>query len=399
MNNNNKVQIYKDCVKLPYKSLIFEITRKCNMACKHCMRGEAQNHTITRQVIDKALDEVGAIGHLLLTGGEPFLEPRIIDYLFDGIIQRKIRIMSFGDVTNGSILDDNIAKSFNKLSEYIYSAFGQKWDKKKSRTIGNITISQDDFHSPIDAKHTVSYYKERLNKHTIILNESNKKEDEILLLGRAVENDFGNKKTRYVVTPYRLNLTDMYIDTDIQIGYDGKVLIGEDSSYEQQDKYNYGNILEKPISVLLAEGAFDEPFTKDEAIKHDVIYTLYRNKDFSKFKEDYCKLFLWNFEAVYCERERIHKIYPFLSFEELVDIAYHDMNIGMKEAYGNDFDFMRIDNLELFNTPKEESIKVINKLKSKHILETIIGRFMYMGEKSKLEPIPDKITRERYRIL
>lgn len=82
------------------------------MACKHCMRGEAQNHTISKEVIDKALDQVGLIAHLLLTGGEPFLEPKMIDYLFDGIIRQKIRIMNFGVVINGSVLDDNIIKSF-----------------------------------------------------------------------------------------------------------------------------------------------------------------------------------------------------------------------------------------------------------------------------------------------
>ena len=38
-----------------------------------------------------------------------------------------------------------------------------------------------------------------------------------------------------------------------------EILIGEDSSYEQQDKNNYGNILQKHMSTLLVEGAFDEP--------------------------------------------------------------------------------------------------------------------------------------------
>lgn len=36
----------------------------------------------------------------------------MIDYLFDGTIRQKIRIMNFGVVTNGSVLDDNIIKSF-----------------------------------------------------------------------------------------------------------------------------------------------------------------------------------------------------------------------------------------------------------------------------------------------
>ena len=68
----------------------------------------------------------------------------------------------------------------------------------------------------------------------------------------------------YKITPYRVLFFNddgkpLAIDTMLQIGYDGKILIGEDSSYEQQDKNNYGNILQKHISTLLAEGAFDEP--------------------------------------------------------------------------------------------------------------------------------------------
>lgn len=399
LNKDNEINIYKDCVKLPYKDLIFEITRKCNMKCKHCMRGEAQNHTISKKVIDKTLNEVSLIGHLLLTGGEPFLEPEIIDYLFDEIIKRKIKIINFGAVTNGSVLNEKIAKSFNKLSDYIYENFGKEFDYKQSRKIGQITISSDEFHDPIDIQNTLNFYRKYLNEHSIIIKETHKKdeEDSILLMGRATENNFRDKKVKYAITPYRVSFTDSYVDTGIQIGYDGKILIGDDSSYEQQDKSNYGNILDKPISVLLAEGAFEEPFTEEEARKHDMVYTIYKNKDFNSFKEDYCKLFLAMFEAVYCERERIHKIYPFLKFDKLSEIAYHDMNIGMKEAYGKDFDFMRIDNLEWFNTPLEQSVKVINQLKSEHILESILGRLMYMGKNSIIEPIPDKITRERYK--
>ena len=60
--------------KLSYKELAIEVTRRCNMQCSHCMRGHAENHTISKEVVDRLLDEVSVVGRLLLTGGEPFLE-------------------------------------------------------------------------------------------------------------------------------------------------------------------------------------------------------------------------------------------------------------------------------------------------------------------------------------
>ena len=76
--------------KLSYKELAIEVTRRCNMQCSHCMRGSAENHTISKEVVDRLFDEVSVVARLLLTGGEPFLEPEMVDYIFDAIIKRKI---------------------------------------------------------------------------------------------------------------------------------------------------------------------------------------------------------------------------------------------------------------------------------------------------------------------
>lgn len=65
------------------------------MACTHCMRGDAQDLAISKEVIDKCLDSIAGVYDLILTGGEPFLEPDIIDYLFDEIIRRKSKYMDF----------------------------------------------------------------------------------------------------------------------------------------------------------------------------------------------------------------------------------------------------------------------------------------------------------------
>lgn len=39
-------------------TLCFELTRRCNMNCDFCCRGDAQNKDITKEIIDKTLEEV-----------------------------------------------------------------------------------------------------------------------------------------------------------------------------------------------------------------------------------------------------------------------------------------------------------------------------------------------------
>jgi len=58
-----------------FPSLDLEITRRCNMLCGHCMRGEPQNVLMSDAIIEAVLRQVGEIRHLLFTGGEPSIAP------------------------------------------------------------------------------------------------------------------------------------------------------------------------------------------------------------------------------------------------------------------------------------------------------------------------------------
>lgn len=91
-------------MKISYYNLILEITRRCNMNCAHCMRGEAQNIDIPFEVIDKALENVSHIGNLTLTGGEISLNPPAISYVAQQIIKRGINVDNIYMVTNGKLV-------------------------------------------------------------------------------------------------------------------------------------------------------------------------------------------------------------------------------------------------------------------------------------------------------
>lgn len=86
-------------------TLAIEMTRRCNLNCNFCGKGTAQNIDISKEIIDKTLDEVqdAYIKSLRISGGEPLLAPEMICYLVDQIIKRHIYLNSVFIFTNGNI--------------------------------------------------------------------------------------------------------------------------------------------------------------------------------------------------------------------------------------------------------------------------------------------------------
>lgn len=48
----NKMNFEKDEIELPLYNLMLEVTRKCNLKCKHCMRGAAQHLNMSAEVLE-----------------------------------------------------------------------------------------------------------------------------------------------------------------------------------------------------------------------------------------------------------------------------------------------------------------------------------------------------------
>ncbi len=69
-------------MQIRFKNLMLEVTRKCNMQCAHCMRGEQEDSSLSSNTIEKIFSQTSKIKHLTLTGGEPSLEPDVIDWIF-----------------------------------------------------------------------------------------------------------------------------------------------------------------------------------------------------------------------------------------------------------------------------------------------------------------------------
>ena len=127
--NLNKIE-NKD---IEFQKITFEVTRKCNMNCIHCAKGCSQNISITKEIIDKTLDTIkdNKIYEFELFGGEPTLEPDLIEYIVDGIIKRHTIFAGFSMTTNGMIASQQVSDIFNKMGDYLSKQNGTALDYRK----------------------------------------------------------------------------------------------------------------------------------------------------------------------------------------------------------------------------------------------------------------------------
>lgn len=105
--------------KITFGGLEVELTRRCNMGCKHCMRGNAQNKDIKYEDIDSFLDQVEMIDHLVLTGGEPLLNIDAMEHIAHALIERGIVLFGVMIVTNGSVYDERFISVLGLFKDII----------------------------------------------------------------------------------------------------------------------------------------------------------------------------------------------------------------------------------------------------------------------------------------
>jgi len=121
-------------MKIP--SLIIEITRRCQLRCEHCLRGDAQNLDIDPAHIDAILSQVSHIGELTFSGGEPSLNPKAIQYFIDEAERQGVGISDFYIATNAHHISDEFLLTVMRLHCYC-----------DDNEISLIQWSNDNFHA------------------------------------------------------------------------------------------------------------------------------------------------------------------------------------------------------------------------------------------------------------
>lgn len=105
--------------KIYFRKIAVEITRRCQLMCEHCCRGDAQDLDISNDIIDTFLEQTAGIGELMFTGGEPTLAPDKMNYFVDCMIDKGIPLGGISYITNGVALSEEVKVFLTKAYSYV----------------------------------------------------------------------------------------------------------------------------------------------------------------------------------------------------------------------------------------------------------------------------------------
>ena len=219
--------------------LILEITRRCNMSCDHCLRGDAQAMDIDPKVIDKVLDQVESVGSIVFTGGEPTLNIPAIRYFTRAIKKRKLSLGYFYVVTNGK----KESLPFVKALIDLYNIC-DNYDEEDF--FGGLAVSKDQYHeaiNPLKIYKVLKFYHPKENSGPI-------DSEQLLGEGRAAENYLTDKAPE---TLYKFNLEgdeDLYIE-DLYVAANGNIVSNCNMSFNRIDKESFGNVLTESLENII----------------------------------------------------------------------------------------------------------------------------------------------------
>lgn len=207
--------------KLKLKTLSIEITRRCNMSCSHCMRGDAQDLDISHKDIRHVLKNIRYTGYLIITGGEPSLNIKAIRYILKQVKHFGIEVYGFYIVTNGS--QHSISDEFINICSGLY-AYQQKKDMEGSRHM--LEMSDDRFH---DGKLHRKVIR-KLGKYPFF---GLRGEADNIFLYREGRSQTGI--TNYVRELYVCD--GNFLKGDVYLNAEGMILSNGDLSYQRQTEH------------------------------------------------------------------------------------------------------------------------------------------------------------------
>lgn len=226
------------------QDLVVEVTRRCNMLCEHCLRGNAQNKNITHEIIDRLLESVTYIGTVTFTGGEPSLNVSAIKYFIKKVEDRRISIGGFYVVTNGKIQSIALVKALIDL----YSICEEK-------EVCGLVVSRDQYH---DGCRTPLY--EALTFYQAESRDQQIPQSAIINEGRANYNGIGARDIE--VRAFELDDDqdddEIRVNSLVYISANGNVMSDCDCSYRRIDEESKGNLLTESLDTIVTKGVVHE---------------------------------------------------------------------------------------------------------------------------------------------
>lgn len=210
--------------KLKIERISIEITRRCNMKCSHCMRGNAQNRDISLEYITNILKHTQSIGYLNLTGGEPSMNLEAIRFILKTLKSRKIPVRNFHIITNGS--KTSMSEEFIDICSKLYAY--QQEESYPDKLDCMLEMSNDKYHNNIyhdEVYQKLSTYPFFSNRYT----SSNREGVPLIKQGRS--------KTGYQVPISTIGLDDNRVCGSLYLNTLGYLIAAGDLSYSNQNKH------------------------------------------------------------------------------------------------------------------------------------------------------------------
>lgn len=219
------------------RAIAIEVTRRCNLNCRHCMRGKQQNVECNTEYIDKFLGLFSKVGEICFTGGEPLLNIPLIEYTLKKAKELNIRAEAVQIVTNGLLLTKDIAERIANLAK----------DLTERELDSLFHISIDEFHKelPKEVADLVDNFK-------YIDYKISDKPDKILKLGNAVTNAIGTftpatKGLLYQVNP---RIYDYMIANILTMSCSGDIILSIDYEYDRLKEVAIANINDNKEAII-----------------------------------------------------------------------------------------------------------------------------------------------------
>lgn len=288
-------------------TLAIEMTRRCNLNCNFCGKGTAQNIDVSKEIIDKTLDEMKDtyIHNLRISGGEPLLAPKMICYLVDQIIKKhiyinKVLIFSNGNVEPSEELKDSLLdllaylrKIEPEIRKYIiwstkaYRQVYKETNWRKAYIIVSDTDRPDTNNKQIDK--LITYYQHSINDEDFcIIRQSNdfKSLDGIELEGNALKN-------------YREFCGDEITLDKIRIIDNGYYFMSESANNKYETFFENVTFILKTLTVSANGNVFPGCLMSYERVDKEYMFNVLNCKNnFFDLVNDFCWMHPLNEKAI-----------------------------------------------------------------------------------------------------
>lgn len=329
--------------KFKYDALAVELSRRCNLKCIHCGRGDAQDVTITQEIIDAIIENVDQCPQWELLGGEPLLAMDMLEYLIERLIHSDVGAKHFSLTTNGTILDPDLIP--------LLARFSESGDDRSAY----IRISDDPFHNVEQSKMAHDFYSEQASRYKNIkvgfvfreeFKEIQKREYFLnyqmpfQIAGRAWDNvEAVAKLSEYGIQPaqtknHRIRIDEKTAKCLLAIWANGNVGFAEMQDYNTMDRLAIGNILDSSMYDMITKHNADcllscwdlQQWEKMSAwripgyLEQEYPMMPFLNELISRIAENV-------FEKILAARETAHKKYPSIPAWRIIEaIPFPDFN-------------------------------------------------------------------------